>query len=102
MALAPRRAIDHIVVPAQLGQKSRNFLRGILQIIVHGYDDRIASRANTAQQSIMLAIVSEHPDTCYGRTTACQLTNHFPTAIPAAVIDKDQFKWALLLRKNNR
>ena len=52
------RAVNHIESFLQSRQQPRDFLGRMLQIVIHGHDHVIFSRANATKQGIMLTIVA--------------------------------------------
>src|SRR5262249_28962026 len=52
------RCVNNIKPFIEPGEQSRNFLRLMLQVVVHCHNQVPASRADTAQQRIMLTVIA--------------------------------------------
>ena len=92
MLLFSRRAIDDVVSFAQLFQQRGNLLRGILKVIVDGYDHFVTPIANAAQERIVLSIIPHQLDANQIWILLSQRLDDTPTGVPPIVFNKNYFE----------
>jgi len=85
-------AVDHIVPFSELGKQLGDFFGGMLEIVVHGDDDRMRSRPDAAQQGIVLAVIAHHADSLAARVLGGQLAKKRPAVVRAAVVHQNNFE----------
>jgi hypothetical protein len=80
-------AIHDIVALGQLGEQLRHLIGWMLEVVVHGDDDRVASSTNSRQQCVVLAVVAHQVDAIYRRLALHQGADDLPTLVTTPVVD---------------
>src|SRR5580692_6515181 len=79
-------AVNDVTALLENCQQLRNLFRRMLQVVVHGDNYAIVSRPNSAQQSIVLAVIAHQVDGVNPWVTLCKFADHVPAAVGAAVV----------------
>jgi hypothetical protein len=80
-------SVHHVVAFIQLGQKRRQLVRRMLQVVIHCCHNFVASFANAAQQGIVLAIVAQQVEASNERVLPGQRADPLPAFIAAAIVN---------------
>lgn len=73
-------------------KKFGDFLRGVLQIVIHSDYDIPLSGAEATEYGIVLTAVSQQPHNLKMRATVLQPLENFLGVVRTAVIDNDDFE----------
>ena len=92
MAFVLRNSVHNIVTLFQLLEKSWNFRRRVLQVVVYGHNNLVFRRANTTQQCIVLPNVPHQIDPMNPRSPPREIRNSLPTLIRTRVVHQNQFE----------
>ena len=82
-------AHDHVHICVQCLNERRNFLRWMLQVVVHGNDDPAPRLGESAQRGIALAGVAHELDHHNGQVFRRQRLQHQPGIVGAAIFHED-------------
>ena len=89
--LAFRRAVDDVGALGERGEQRRDLLRRVLEVVVHGDDDRGGGGADAAQHRVVLPVVPQEPDAVDPGVRGGQALDGRPAGVPAPVVDQQQF-----------
>ena len=89
MLLTLRCTVNDIEPFGNLRDKSWDFLRGMLQVVINCDDYFIHREADPREQCIVLAVVAHHADPMQPLILLGQRGDLFPTPVATSVIDED-------------
>ena len=83
--------VNHLKAFIEFTQQFVNFLRRMLQVVIHRHNRVKPGCPDAAEQGIVLPVIPHQIDSANPGMRTCQFLDYFPALIPAAVVDEHKF-----------
>src|SRR5262249_47679894 len=86
------RANSEVVASLNCGYELGYLLGGILEIVIHRYDNRAAGNTKTTQERVMLSAVSKQASNLQARATVLEPLCDFPCIVRTGIVHDNDFE----------